>query len=119
MAAGQLADASAAVETALALAAQTGQPFFDAELHRLQGEVVLQLRDHRGSLGEHPRAAVDCLLRALDVARAQETGASSARASVCWPGRCQSRARLVAARSSKDFAYLGGSRAEVCPPPVR
>jgi len=25
----------------LAVAAQTGQPFFDAELHRLQGEIAL------------------------------------------------------------------------------
>ena len=40
-AAGQLADAQGTVATALAIAAQTGQPFFDADLHRLDGDLLL------------------------------------------------------------------------------
>ena len=40
-AAGQLAEAQGTVATALAVAAQTGQPFFDADLHRLDGDLLL------------------------------------------------------------------------------
>ena len=42
-----------------------GQPFFDAELHRLLGEIVL-------AGGGSPDEAADAFARALDVARAQE-----------------------------------------------
>ena len=38
---GQLAEAQATVATALAVAAQTGQPFFDADIHRLDGDLLL------------------------------------------------------------------------------
>ena len=40
-AAGQLAEAQGTVATALAVAAQTGQFFFDADLHRLDGDLLL------------------------------------------------------------------------------
>jgi hypothetical protein len=40
-AAGELADAQGTVATGLAVAAQTGQPFFDADLHRLDGDLLL------------------------------------------------------------------------------
>jgi predicted ATPase len=40
-AAGQLAEAQRTVAAALAVAAQTGQPFFDADLHRLDGDLLL------------------------------------------------------------------------------
>jgi class 3 adenylate cyclase/predicted ATPase len=40
-AAGQLAEAQGTVATALAVAAQTGQPYFDAGLHRLDGDLLL------------------------------------------------------------------------------
>jgi len=40
-AAGQLAHAQGTVATALAVAAQTGQFFFDADLHRLDGDLLL------------------------------------------------------------------------------
>jgi len=40
-AAGQLAEAQGTVATALTVAAQTGQPFVDADLHRLDGDLLL------------------------------------------------------------------------------
>ncbi len=40
-AAGQLAEAQGTVATALAVAAQTGQANFDADLHRLDGDLLL------------------------------------------------------------------------------
>jgi predicted ATPase len=38
---GQLTEAQGTIATALAVAAQTGQPFFDADLHRLHGDLLL------------------------------------------------------------------------------
>ena len=40
-AAGQLLEAQRTIATALALAAQTGQPYFDADLDRLDGDLLL------------------------------------------------------------------------------
>jgi tetratricopeptide (TPR) repeat protein len=65
LSAGQLAQARGAVETGLAFAAQTGQHFMDAELHRLQGEIAL-------ADGGLPAEAEATFQRALEVARAQE-----------------------------------------------
>jgi len=72
LAAGQPNEALGAVELGLALSAQTGQPFFDAELHRLRGEIWL-----RGSTGEAEGVesevrAEECFRDALAIARAQE-----------------------------------------------
>jgi class 3 adenylate cyclase/tetratricopeptide (TPR) repeat protein len=102
VAAGQLDEARGAVDTGLAIAAQTGQRFFDAELHRLQGEIVLSLdtpvlssaegrpadatrndRNQRepfapssprsGRIEGTPTAeAQACFRRALDIAREQQ-----------------------------------------------
>src|SRR6185369_15336759 len=38
---GHLAEAQGTVATALAVAAQTGQPYFDTDLHRLDGDLLL------------------------------------------------------------------------------
>ena len=65
-AAGQPAEALSMVDMGLSVAAQTGQHLFDANLHRLKGELVLA--------AEHPHIAdaEDLFRRALDIARAQE-----------------------------------------------
>lgn len=65
LAAGQLGEARAAVEGGLVVSAQMGQPFFDAELHRLLGEIAL-------AGGGSPDEAAEAFRRALDIARAQE-----------------------------------------------
>jgi class 3 adenylate cyclase/tetratricopeptide (TPR) repeat protein len=90
MAAGQLAEARGAVETGLAVAAQTGQLYFDADLHRLQGEILIA--DWRLRNAEFPSPnpqseirnpqleAEECFHRALDIARAQEAKALELRA---------------------------------------
>jgi predicted ATPase len=62
---GQLSEARVAVGGGLALAAQTGQPFYDAELQRLQGELVLAAGGAHGD-------AEAFFHRALEIARAQE-----------------------------------------------
>ena len=72
-AAGQLADAQGTVAAGLAVAAQTGQPFLDAELHRLQGALLL-------ATGGEPEEAAASYQRALAIARAQGAKALELRA---------------------------------------
>jgi len=76
MATGQLVESRGAVETGLAVAALTGQTFFDADLHRLQGEILMAEAPspHPNPLPEGAgaeRGAEECFHRALDIARAQ------------------------------------------------
>jgi class 3 adenylate cyclase/tetratricopeptide (TPR) repeat protein len=66
--AGEPAAAKITVATGLAVAAQTGQPGWDADLHRLDGELLL-------ALGGAADEAAACYTRALDIAR--EYGARS------------------------------------------
>jgi DNA-binding SARP family transcriptional activator len=61
--AGRLHEALATVDGALAESAVNGQRFYDAELHRRRGEVLVAL--------ERPAAAAESLRQALDVARTQ------------------------------------------------
>src|SRR5262245_14448837 len=63
-AAGQLAEAHGTVATALAVAAQTGQLFWDAELHRLDGDLLL-------ATGRTADEAATRYHRALAIAREQ------------------------------------------------
>ena len=62
--AGQLAAAQGTVATALAIAAQTGQSFWDADLHRLDGDLLLA----RGGAADEAAARYR---RALAIAREQ------------------------------------------------
>ncbi len=73
-AAGRLAEARAVVAGGLMLAARSGQAFFDAELHRLQAEIVLA----GGDLDE----AVATFRRAIDVARTQQGKSFELRAAI-------------------------------------
>jgi predicted ATPase len=63
-AAGQFALAQGTVATGLAIAAQTGQPFFDADLHRLDGDLLL-------ATGGADAEAAARYHRALAIAREQ------------------------------------------------
>jgi tetratricopeptide (TPR) repeat protein len=73
LAAGQLAEARGAIEKGLGVGAQAGQPFFDADLLRLQGEIVL-------ATGGAPADAAALFHRALEIARAQEAKSFELRA---------------------------------------
>src|SRR5262249_55025290 len=97
-AAGQLADAQGTVATGLAIAAQTGQLFFDADLRRLDGDLIratggaadeAAARYHRAPR-HRPRAGRP-LVRA---ARRDEPRAPVARSGPCGRGACAARADL-------------------------
>jgi predicted ATPase len=63
-AAGLLAEAQGTVATALAIAAQTGQPYCDADLHCLDGDLLL-------AIGRATDDAAACYHRAIAIARGQ------------------------------------------------
>jgi predicted ATPase len=69
----QLDAARGTVETGLAVSAQGGQAFFDAELLRLEGEILL-------AAGGAPTDAEALFNRALEIARAQEAKSFELRA---------------------------------------
>jgi class 3 adenylate cyclase/tetratricopeptide (TPR) repeat protein len=72
-AAGQLAEARATVAAALQISAQLGQPYWDAELQRLDGDLIL-------ATGGASDEAAACYQQALDIARAQEAKSLELRA---------------------------------------
>ncbi len=72
-AAGQLAEAQATVAMGLAISAQLGQPFWDADLQRLDGDLIL-------ATGGAPEEAAARYQQALDIARGQEARAFELRA---------------------------------------
>ena len=91
---GALEEGMAAIEEAFALVARTGERFWEAELHRIQGD-ILALR------GDAP-GAVSSYRTALDVARRQDARSWELRAanSLCrlWQGqgmRAEARALLA------------------------
>lgn len=86
---GQLSEAMVALDMAVAIAHQTGQPFCDAELHRGKGELQLAAGDLAGAAAFYRRA--------LDIARAQEARGFELRAATSF-------ARLLHAQSKSDEA---------------
>jgi class 3 adenylate cyclase/tetratricopeptide (TPR) repeat protein len=94
-AAGQSAEALATLEMALAVSAQTGQPFHDAELNRLKGEITLI--ESGESSGEREDIAETCFRRALEIARRQEAKSLELRAAT-------SLARLWQHQGKRDAA---------------
>ncbi|MGA9722828.1 MAG: AAA family ATPase [Candidatus Binatus sp.] len=72
-AAGQFAEAQATVAMGLAISAQLGHPFWDADLQRLDGDLVL-------AIGGAPEEAAARYHEALDIARAQDAKSLELRA---------------------------------------
>jgi len=74
-AAGRLAEAQATVAMGLVISAQLSQPFGDADLHRLDGDLIL-------ATGGAPEEAAARYQQALDIARAQEAKSLELRAAI-------------------------------------
>jgi predicted ATPase len=87
----RLQDGLAALAQAMALAESTGEAWFDAELHRLKGEILL--RESRGDA-----AATESFQRALDIARTQGARTWELRAGL-------SLARLLIAKRKHAAAH--------------
>jgi class 3 adenylate cyclase len=94
MAAAQFVESRGAVETGLAVAALTGQTFFDADLHRLQGECLLAQEDK----SQNSKEAEECFRRSLDIARAQDAKSFELRAATSLARLWRDQGKRVAAR---------------------
>ena len=68
----------AVVAEALDFVGQTGETFYEAELHRLKGELTLQATT--GSPDSRTQAALDCFQQARNVARSQQAKSLELRA---------------------------------------
>lgn len=111
--AGQLTEARGAVATGLGLAAETGQLFMDAELNRLQGEIVLKTVESRepalspveGSSVDSEKVAEECFRRALDIVRAQEAKSLELRAATSLACLWQEQGKRSEARELLNPIY--------------
>jgi class 3 adenylate cyclase/predicted ATPase len=89
---GQLAEAQGTVATGLAVAAQTGQPFFDADLHRLDGDLLL-------ATGGSADEAAARYHRALAIAREQGARSLELRAATSLARLLRDQGRAAEARA--------------------
>ena len=91
--AGQHAEALATLKGALAVSAQTRQPFFDAELLRLQGEMLVESRAADAAEAEH------CVRQALTIARSQGAKSVELRAATSLARLWRDRGRRAEAHA--------------------
>jgi predicted ATPase len=98
---GRVDEGLSLLDEALALADRTGERWYDAELHRLRGELTLERsrvpRSVEPSPAEVEREATSCLLKAVEIARRQEAKSFELRATV-------SLARLWDRQGKRDEA---------------
>jgi predicted ATPase len=87
---GQVAEGQATLAEALALVQRTEERFWEAELHRLQGELLLMRAE--------AEEAETCIRRSLDVARHQKSAALELRAAMSLSRRLQKLGRPIEAR---------------------
>jgi tetratricopeptide (TPR) repeat protein len=94
---GNVANAERALDEARALLEANGERSWDAELHRLRGEIKL--------LRQEEAAAESAFRRAIDIARQQQARLLELRASVCLSRLWQGQNRANEARSSLEAIY--------------
>jgi predicted ATPase len=78
---GEIEEGLALLIEALRLVDNTGERFYEAELHRLKGELTLQSGDPSQSVGVE-EAAEECFQQALIIARAQQAKSWELRAAI-------------------------------------
>ena len=97
-AAGQAEEGLRALAEARGLVEQTDERFCEAELYRLQGELLLQQAGSRGPQAGGAAEAETCLHQALTIARRQQTKAWELRAAVSLSRLWQQQGKRDAAR---------------------
>ena len=95
---GMRADALGTLSDALAYVREVGEPWWEAEIHRLEGELLLA--------GEHePPAAEACFVRAMETAEKQGARALELRAAISLADLWRrSRATVPHSRDSKRLS---------------
>src|SRR5262249_5892614 len=97
-AAGQLAEAQGSIATGLALAAQTGQFYFDADLHRFDGDLLL-------ATGGSTDEATARYHRALAIAREQGARSLELRAATSLARLLRDQGKRAEARALLALIY--------------
>jgi predicted ATPase len=104
---GQPEGGLAALDEALALMEETGERYYEAELHRQRGELLLlcEAKSHpaQGSREQHEAEA--CFQRALDVARGQQAKSLELRAAMSLVRLWQRQGKRVEARALLEEIY--------------
>lgn len=100
---GRTEEARELIAEALSVAERGGERFYEAEIHRLEGELLTREAKTvgRGSVDE----AETCFRRAIDVARRQEASSLELRAAVSLGRLWQSQRKGRAARDMLDGVY--------------
>jgi TOMM system kinase/cyclase fusion protein len=96
---GQPAEGLLALTEALVGVEKRGECFYEAELYRLQGELLLQ------QSRAHAAAAETCLLQALDVARRQQAKSLELRVAISLSRLWQQQGKRAAARQLLAEVY--------------
>ena len=104
---GQFGDARATVASGLAVAGHTGQPFHDAELHRLDGELLL-------ATGGAPAEAEARFHRALGIARRRSRSSCAPRPA----SRASGETRAGASRRASCLPRSTPGSPKVSRPPI-
>jgi predicted ATPase len=95
---GQLAEGLSLLAEALAFAEQSGERFFEAEIYRLRGELLLQ--------SEAPQAAVEeCFDQAIQIAQRQEAKSLELRAVMSLARLWQRQGKVAEARQKLAEIY--------------
>jgi predicted ATPase len=91
----------AALDEALTLMEQTGERYYEAELHRQRGELLLMRTDqrHLSQDSREPLEAERCFQQALDVARQQQAKSLELRAAMSLARLWQQRGQRTAAHA--------------------
>ena len=104
---GQPEGGLAALEEALTLMEKTGERYYEAELHRQRGELLLlrEAKSHsdQGSREQHEAEA--CFQHALDVARRQQAKSLELRAALSLGRLWQRQGKCVEARALLEEIY--------------
>ena len=102
---GQTADGLHVIDEALRLTATNFDRFWEAELHRLQGELLLQADNKPFGTGQGIAEAAGCFQQALDIARQQGAKALELRAAMSLSRLWQTQGKHTAARALLAAIY--------------
>jgi hypothetical protein len=107
--AGQTEQGLNLLDEALAISNKTGNRFWDAELHRLKGELLLMHDSDKESAPTARTAEVEaCFHQAIDVARRQQAKSLELRAttSLCWLWQAQGKCTEAHALLTEIYGWF-------------
>jgi DNA-binding SARP family transcriptional activator/tetratricopeptide (TPR) repeat protein len=104
---GQVEEGLSILREAFQFVKDSGERFYEAELHRLQGELLLCQTEGRAERidGDHHRLAEDCFQRAIAIARRQEAKSLELRAVMSLSRLLQQQSRGVEAYPLLEEIY--------------